>query len=108
MVLATAGNLCTTMKLPWFRRGRPRSGRLSCCASLPFHFFAIVAFLAAPAGFVLDRLLFQMVESFVDGSVMSPGLGQADQRSIAGADGDFRFVAVLFDGQDYLGFEFVA
>ena len=41
-----------------------------------------------------------MVERFVDGDGHVPGLGQADQRSIAGADGDFGFVAVLLDGEN--------
>ena len=36
------------------------------------------------------------------------GLRLADQRAVARADGDFGFVAALFDGQDHLGFKLVA
>ena len=49
-----------------------------------------------------------MVEGFVDGDGHVLGLSQADQRAIARADGDFGFVAVLFDGEDDLGFKSVA
>ena len=61
-----------------------------------------------PAGFVFHRLLFEVVEGFVDGNRHVFGLGQADQRAVARADGDFGFVAVLFYGEDDLGFESVA
>src|ERR1700722_3300531 len=49
-----------------------------------------------------------MVERFIDGDDHFPGLGQANQRAVAGADVDFSFVAVLFDGEDHLGFKSVA
>src|SRR5258707_13292681 len=49
-----------------------------------------------------------MIEGFVDGHGHVLGLGQADQRTIARADGDFGFMTVLLDGEDELGFEFVA
>ena len=61
-----------------------------------------------PAGFVFDRLLLEVVESFVDGDGHVLGLSKADQRTVAGADGDFGFVTVLFNGEDDLGFEAVA
>ncbi len=67
-----------------------------------------MALLAAPAGLVFDRLLFQVVDGLVDGGLHVAGLSYADQRSVARADGDFRFVTVFFDGQDYLAIEFVA
>ncbi len=62
----------------------------------------------APARLVFDCLFFQMIESLVDGRLHVAGLGQSDQRSVARADGDFCFVAVLLHGQDYFGFKFVA
>ena len=40
--------------------------------------------------------------------LMSLGLRQADQRSVARSDGDFCFMTMFFDGQDNLGFELVA
>src|SRR5580700_3323503 len=73
-----------------------------------FFNFARRAFLRLPARFVFDGLLFQMVERFIDGDDHFPGLGQANQRAVAGADVDFSFVAVLFDGEDHLGFKSVA
>ena len=79
--------------------------------AIPFlDFFALArrALLGLPSGLVFDRLLFQMVEGFADGDGHVAGLGQADERAVARADGDFGFVAVLFDGENHLGFEFVA
>src|SRR5580704_8581207 len=74
------------------------------------HFLALAcrALFGLPASFVFHRLLFQVVEGFVDGDRHVLGLGQADQRAVARADGDFGFVAVLLYGEDHLGFKFVA
>jgi hypothetical protein len=75
-----------------------------------FYFFAFAggAFFRLPAGFVLQRLLFQVVEGFADGGGHVFGLGQAYDGAVARADGDFGFVAVFFYGEDHLGFEAVA
>ena len=79
--------------------------------AVPFlHFFALAggALLRHPAGFVFDRLFFEVVEGFADGDGHVLGLSQADQRAIARADGDFGFVAMLFDGEDDIGIKSVA
>ena len=52
--------------------------------------------------------LFEVVEGLVDGDGHVFGLSQADQRAVARGDGDFGFMAMLFDGEDDLGFESVA
>ncbi len=49
-----------------------------------------------------------MVERLVDGSLHVSGLRQADQLAVSRTDGDFRFVAVLLDCEDHLGFKLVA
>ena len=95
------GNLCG-----FGESDRGRQALLLRFLAIPF--LQVVAFLAAPARLVFDRLLFQMLEGFVDGGLHVAGLGFADQRSVARADGDFRFVAALFDGQDHFGIKFVA
>ena len=75
---------------------------------LVFFTFAGGTLLGLPARLVFDRLLFEMVEGFVDGDAHVLGLSEADQRTIAGANGDFGFMTVLLDGQNDLGFESVA
>src|ERR1700689_90336 len=74
------------------------------------HFLALArrALLRLPARFVLDGLLLEMVEGFVDGDGHVLGLSQADQRAIARADGDFSFVAMLFNREDDFGIKSVA
>ncbi len=49
-----------------------------------------------------------MIEGFVDGDGHVFGLSQADDRAVAGADGDFGFVTMLFDGEDDIGIKSVA
>ena len=49
-----------------------------------------------------------MIEGLVDGDGHVLGLRQADERTVARADGDLGFVAVFFDGQDDFGFKSVA
>ncbi len=73
-------------------------------------FFALAggALLRLPVRLVLDGLLFEVIESLVDRDGHVLGLSQADQRAVARADGDFGFVAVLFDGEDHLGFKSIA
>ena len=56
---------------------RPTAARNASCgaSAIPFlvaRSLVIVAFLGAPAGLVLDRLLLQMIEGLADGEVMSP------------------------------------
>jgi hypothetical protein len=49
-----------------------------------------------------------MVERFVDRDGHVLGLGQADQRAVAGADGDFGLVAVLLDSENDFAIKSVA
>jgi hypothetical protein len=74
------------------------------------HFFGLTggALLRHPAGFVFDRLFFEMVESFADSNGHVLGLSQSDDGAIARADGDFGFVAMLLDGEDDFAVESVA
>ena len=49
-----------------------------------------------------------MIQRFADGHFHVSGLGQSDDWAVARADGDFCFMTVLLDGQNYFGFEFIA
>src|SRR5690349_23414370 len=75
-----------------------------------FGFFALAgrAFFRLPAGLVLDGLLLEMIESFVDRDRHVFCLGKADERSIAGINRNFGFMAVFFDSEDDFGFELIA
>ena len=111
MDLATAGNLCTTSEISAVSSKSDRSRQTVLGAlSVPLLVVVLllVAFLAAPASLVFDCLLFQVIDGLVDGGLHVPGLSDPHQRSVARADGDFRLVAVLFDGQDYFAVKFVA
>src|SRR5438270_3292005 len=74
------------------------------------HFFTLAggALLRHPLCLIFDRLLFQVVDGLVHRNGHVLGLSQADQWTIAGADGDFGFVAVFFDGEDNIGIKSVA
>src|ERR1700721_3556194 len=75
-----------------------------------FYFFALAGrpLLRLPAGFVFYRPLFQMIQSLPYGDTHILRLSQADQRAIARADGDFRFVTVLLDCENNFRIEFIA
>src|SRR5579859_2349638 len=95
----------------FFRQTDRRLNFLLSRMAIPLvHFFALAGgtLLGLPPRLVFDRLLFQMIKSFVYGDAHVLGLSQADQWAVARADRDFGFMAVLFNRKDHLGFESVA
>src|SRR5215472_12287052 len=74
-----------------------------------FGFFALAGgpLLRLQPGLVLDGLLLEMIESFIDRDGHVFRLGKTDQWSIAGVNRDFSFMPVFFDSEDDLGLEFI-
>ena len=66
------------------------------------------ALAGADAALVLDRLAVNAVKSFTDGGHHLGGLGHAYDGMIAHGDGDLRFVAVLFHGENHMSIEVIA
>src|SRR6185312_7962371 len=67
--------------------------------------FARLALLRPPTALVLHCLAIDFVERLAYSSRHLGRLGQANERMIANLDGDFRDVAVFFQGEDYVRIE---